>query len=381
MVHFLIPEGMSGNWIVRANLILQGMTQTAVDTTSPSLPPPATALPVSADRQARLGLLSDAVLNTFSSHSGNLSMIEDRIKGCLVTEAPPLGEIAQYLLALGGKRIRPLLVLLSGKLFGLQTPNQQIIDVAAGIELIHTATLLHDDIIDQSPTRRSQTSAYHKYGLTDTLLTGDFLLVKAFGICARLDQFVIQATEQACVELTEGEVLEGKLGPARAVSMSEYVKIISKKTASLFRLASATGSHIAGANPADVACMQRFGLQAGIAFQMVDDILDIVADADLLGKPSGTDLRQKTPSLVNLLWLQSGDPVAERYFSEIEERTDVAPIVASLRQSGIIEEARKFARQYAESAKDALAMVSVPVCEESRQSLLAILDYTLERCL
>lgn len=357
------------------------MNSTAVSDQNKTYPAP---LPLTAERQARLGLLTDAVQQTFAATAPSLLAIEQRIKSCLISEARPLTEISEYLLALGGKRVRPLMVTLAAKLFGMDAPSQALIDAAAGIELIHTATLLHDDIIDQSPTRRSKTSAFHKYGLTDTLLTGDFLLVRAYGLCAKLDRFVIESTEQACVELTEGEVLEGKLGPDRTVRLDEYINIISKKTASLFRLSAGVGAHVAGALPQDVAAMQLFGLHSGIAFQMIDDILDVVADADLLGKPSGTDLRQKTPSLVNILWLETGSATARKYFNEqpsSSSNSDVSEIVNCLRSSAVIEQAREHARQYAGSAQRALLSVCGATDEQTKQQLLAILDYTLERCL
>ena len=326
--------------------------------------------------------LKDAIRLAFLGVAGDLENIEKRIGEVFGSDARQLSEISQYLLALGGKRVRPLLALLSAKLCGMKAPSSQLIDTAAGIELIHMATLLHDDIIDESVTRRHQTSAYIKYGLPATLLTGDFLLVRAFGLCAKLDPFIIENTERACIELTEGEILEGKISD-RPVSLDDYVTIVGKKTASLFALAAASGAHCAGADDSTVERLRSFGWHAGVAFQMVDDILDITADEDLLGKPSGADLRQKTPSLINVLWLASGDTKAKAFFTTALPTTEMATrAVQYLKTSAVVDQARTLATDYATKANLALTSVQGSDFDDSvRSHLLALVEYTLSRCL
>jgi geranylgeranyl pyrophosphate synthase len=262
----------------------------------------------------------------------------------------------------------------------MREPSAPVIDVAAGIEMIHMATLLHDDIIDESPTRRHKPSAFKQYGLPPSLLAGDFLLVRAFGLCAKLDPYVIERTERACVELTEGEVLEGHLTVDARYSLEQYETVVAKKTASLFSLSAAVGAFYTGTSRENVQRLSDFGLHSGIAFQMVDDILDITAEEDLLGKPSGTDLRQQTPSLVNILWLRSGDERAKELFSAPTVTDSAArDAVALLRGSTVIAEAREVACSAANRACEALQ--GVTGCdEEVRSELLALLDYTLNRC-
>ena len=340
-------------------------------------------LPIAAGREDALGLLQESAKAAFLAGAEGQALVDARIRSCLGSEAPVLREISEYLLNLGGKRIRPLLAILSAKLFRAEELSEQLIDAAAGIELIHMATLLHDDIIDESPTRRSQPSAFVRYGMPPTLLTGDFLLVKAFGLCARLDPYIIERTERACIELTEGEVLEGKLEPTRSLSIDGYLDIISKKTASLFSLASAVGAFSTGADPSHVERLSRFGHAAGMAFQMVDDILDVTADEDLLGKPSGTDLKQRTPSLVNMLWLDSGDPRAKQFFRDpAPSLKQCQSTVAYLKSSAIIDEARRMARQSAQDARSQLEnLPSAVISTDIRATLLALIEYTLQRCL
>lgn len=323
-----------------------------------------------------------AAKNAFKSVEHDLNRVEERIVRAFQSEAEVLTQIASYLLNLGGKRIRPVMTLLSGKLFGQSPASAQLVDVAAGIELIHMATLLHDDIIDASPTRRKKTSAYREFGLPQSLLAGDFLLVRAFGICAHLDTFVIERTERACVELTEGEVLEGTLSAETPYSFAQYLDVISKKTASLFELSTAVGAHLAGATPDSVSRIGAFGRTAGIAFQMIDDVLDIVSTEEQLGKPVGTDLRQKTPSLVNVIWKQSGDPFAVQFFNspEISEE-QCKRAVAHLKENPIIEQARSIATEYAEKAlAELLALPESEIDLKVQKQLAAILTYSLERC-
>ncbi len=327
--------------------------------------------------------LRESARAVFEHSRTGLRVIEDRMSSCLASDAPALKEISSYLLSLGGKRIRPLLALLSAELFGLKTPSPKLIDAASGVELIHMATLLHDDIIDQSPRRRNQESAYVRYGLVSSLLTGDFLWVRAFGLCAHLGPFIVSATERACVELTEGELEEGKLSPQAPQNFEKYLQTVSKKTGSLFSLSCAIGAHCAGASAEQASCMARFGQHAGIAFQMIDDILDVTADEDLLGKPSGTDLKQKTPSLLNILWLASGDESAERFFSlESPSDAETKEALALLRESEVIGAARETAKKYAAFAKAELDTLPADIIDAAaKKRLLTLLDFTLERCL
>jgi geranylgeranyl pyrophosphate synthase len=333
-------------------------------------------------KQDKLGLLKLSVKAAFLAGALGLRSVENRIRECLGSDSKSLTEISTYLLDLGGKRMRPLLTILASQLFRMESPSKALIDAAAGIELIHMATLLHDDIIDQSPQRRSKPSAYSLYGLPETLLTGDFLLVRAFGLCAKLDHFVIEETEKACVSLTEGEIKEGTIDLERLPTFDQYVTVIEKKTASLFELSSVIGAHLAGANSDEVKKLRVFGRYAGVAFQMIDDILDITADEDLLGKPAGTDIRQRTPSLVNLIWLEEEPEKAYDFFSKTQSEESIKSTLAYLSHSKVIEKARLHAKDYAGRATNALiALDEDNIDIKVREQLFSLLDYTLERCL
>lgn len=320
---------------------------------------------------------------SFPHAERDLREVEQAISLKLASNAHLLQEISKYLLDLGGKRIRPLLAINAARLFGMDKPSPEVIKVSAGIEMIHMATLLHDDIIDRSPTRRSNASAYKRYGIEPTLLAGDFLLVRAFGICAELDEFVVKKTESACVELTEGEMLEGTITPDRKPSFNDYIDIISKKTASLFALSTTVGAYLAGAQTEDIKKLSEYGLAAGVAFQMIDDILDVTATEDVLGKPIGTDLRQKTPTLINLLWLEE-DPIEASKFFAISEPSndDCLRALIRVKESSTISRARDVATEYASLAEQSLLSLSpTAIRRDIWDNLRLLLVYTLKRCL
>lgn len=335
----------------------------------------AAPLPQTGNAKARL-------LQVLASLSG-MKAVDGLIREKLSSEAELLTKIPEYLLNLGGKRMRPALTLLAARAFGMQQPNQALLDVAAGIELIHMATLLHDDIIDKSPTRRHQESAFVKFGLENTLLSGDFLLVRAFSLCARLDTYIINETEQACIELTEGEILEVPLHLQRH-TLDSSLTISRKKTAALFRLAACSAAHLAGAGNAATSRMSQFGESLGIAFQILDDILDVTSDENLLGKKSGLDLIERKPSVVNVLWLNSGSKLAQRLSSipGDNEEEFARQALVELRPGKVIQEARALALKYTAQASSALAeaaKLATKIDASAMEDLRALIEYTVER--
>lgn len=317
-----------------------------------------------------------------------LTTVESIISAAFASDVRLMREIPAYLLKLGGKRIRPVLSLLAGKALGLSTPPQALLDISAGIELIHMATLLHDDIVDRSPTRRHQPSPYAKYGTNATLLSGDFLLTRAFGLCARLDSTIITATEQACIELVEGEALETSLYEDDHTLETSLV-IAERKTASLFRLAAFCASHVAGISPDRVLSMSTFGQELGVAFQIIDDILDVTSDEATLGKRAGLDIIERKPSAVNVLWLESGDPRARRLKTPPPQNQDdesefVAESLAHLINGPVIAQARKLAISRAETARAALRSALESSSDRggvAGASLEAVIDFAIERAL
>lgn len=316
-----------------------------------------------------------------------LQAVEDLIASKFETEAPRLAEISDYLFRLGGKRLRPALTVLVAQAFGMKEPAQSLIEVAAGIELIHMATLLHDDIIDRSPIRRHHPSPYAAFGTNDTLLTGDFLLTRAFSLCARLDPFIIDATEEACIHLTEGEILETALYTAPHSLDSSRI-IAEKKTAALFRLGARSAGFLCGLRGETLSALDSFGNHLGISFQMLDDLLDVISPEERLGKRPGTDLRERKPSLINLLWINTGSSLAQRLRQEPQEDEEafVAAALKEIAESSVIEEAREIARAEALAARATLGTAvtlaqqsGVRVSDEALAALELVVSYTLGR--
>ena len=191
------------------------------------------------------------------------------------------------------------------------------IEAAVALELIHSATLLHDDIIDGGETRRGRPSALRTFGLADTLVGGDFLFSRAFALCARFEAEVIRWAADACVALTEGEIMQGRFRHNPAVTVADYMEIIERKTASLFATGARTAAHLAGTPPALVDAMAGCGRDLGLAFQLSDDLLDVAGRPAVTGKPRGIDLRDGNPSLPIVLAM-ARDPEFARVFADPE---------------------------------------------------------------
>ena len=316
-----------------------------------------------------------------------LADVETVIRASFKSDVAAMRDIPDYLLGLGGKRIRPVLTLLCGKALGVEAIDDDLLDVSAGIELIHMATLMHDDIIDQSPVRRHQPSPYARFGTAATLLSGDFLLTRAFGLCAKLDDEIITATEQACIELVEGEALESALHTQHHTRASSLT-IAQRKTASLFRLAAFSATHLAGAPARTKELMSTFGESLGIAFQIIDDILDVTSDEATLGKKQGLDLLERKPSLVNVLWLESGDPEAKRLLAapldEAQEQLWVDSALERLKSGPVVAETKRLAASYADTASKALTEAlggDLHALNPAGEALFAVVDFALERVL
>lgn len=286
-------------------------------------------------------------VDPYSVVARQLQRVEQKLAECTRSRESEITEIASHLIRGGGKRIRPVITLLTFAAFQGER-EQDAVDIATAMELIHAATLLHDDIIDGAEFRRGKQSAYKRYGLTRTLVTGDFLFIKAFEFAGKFDDTVVQWTADACTSLTEGEILQGSFNRNRTVTAEDYLHIVERKTASLFQTGAKLGAYIAGAAPGQVEMAASFGLNLGIAFQMMDDVLDVVGRRDLLGKSTGMDLRDGNPSLPIVLSLLDGHRTVSRVFqSQTPTEDDIQRALDAMGNGTVIERARSFSRKYA----------------------------------
>jgi octaprenyl-diphosphate synthase len=286
-----------------------------------------------------------------------LQRVERQLAIRLQSREPLLNEISQYLIGAGGKRVRPAVVLLVFRACGGEDPAD-IIDIATALELIHTASLLHDDIIDGSATRRGKASAFQRFGLADSLVAGDFLFSQAFALCGRFEEKVIHWAAEACIQLTEGEIMQGRFRHNPDVTREDYLEIIARKTASLFSQGARLGAYLSGASPEIVESMASCGYCVGMAFQIVDDLLDVQGDGKRTGKPTGADLKDGNPSLPLVLAIAT-DPEVKRVFQKKHPTPDeVAHALERVRHSGVLTEVREMASAYRSQALSALDRLS-----------------------
>ncbi len=301
--------------------------------------------------------------------ASDLTQVEQRIAEVLTSREPRLTEIADYLINAGGKRVRPAVALLMFRACG---GNQitDMVDLSVSLELIHTATLLHDDIIDSNDVRRGKDAAPLRFGISDTLVTGDFLFCRAFEVCGRFEPKIVAWAAQACVQLTEGEILQGRYRRNLEADEEVYIEIIARKTASLFSAGTRIGAYLAGVSDAMVERMNQCGRDIGIAFQMIDDVLDIEGDASNIGKRVGTDLLDGNPSLPIVRGLDIPEVrrafVAESCSVEEAEQARIA-----ICQAGIPASVREDANAHAKRAGEVLADLPVSEFRDALERLVA----------
>ncbi len=308
-------------------------------------------------------------MDPYSFVADQLRLVERRLLDCTCSKEREINEIASRLIKDGGKRVRPVVTLLTFNAFDGEREDD-VVDIAAAMELIHAATLLHDDIIDGAEFRRGKESVYKRYGLTRTLVTGDFLFIKAFEFAGRFDETVVQWTADACTSLTEGEVLQSSFNRNRTVTAQDYIRIVARKTAPLFQTGAKLGAYIAGASSEQVEVAANFGLNLGIAFQMMDDVLDVVGRRDLLGKSTGMDLRDGNPSLPIVLSLLDGQQTVARVFqSQTPTENDIQRALDAMGNGTVIERARSFSRKYAVEASREIDKLPVSAARDGLKVL------------
>jgi octaprenyl-diphosphate synthase len=307
----------------------------------------------------------------------DLSRVERRLREELLSREPRLEEIAWHLVGAGGKRLRPLVVLLAFRAAaaaGSLARLEDAIEAAVALELIHSATLLHDDIIDGNETRRGRPSALARFGTADTLVGGDFLFCRAFALCARFEADVIRWAGDACVTLTEGEILQARFRRNPAVTLADYHEIVARKTAVLFSTGARTAAHLAGGDATLVAAMHECGHRLGVAFQMQDDLLDVTGETTVIGKPRGLDLRDGNPSLPIVLAMPRVPELARLFAIDDPSPADVETGLARIRASGVLDDIRRLIRTETDAAVALLAHLPPTDAREALLAIVAQLD-------
>jgi octaprenyl-diphosphate synthase len=277
----------------------------------------------------------------------------------LLSDIPLINELVEYILNCGGKRIRPLLVLLTARAFDHQ--DQQHIDLAAAIELIHTATLLHDDVVDSSTLRRGNKTANNIWGNEASVLVGDFLYSRAFQLIVKLKNLeILDIFSSATNLIAEGEILQ--LINCRDPDTTEqsYYDVIRRKTAKLFEVAAQTGAALNNPSSQEMAAMQHYGIHLGTAYQLIDDALDYSSSAAEMGKNMGDDLAEGKPTLPLIHALRQGTPAEVTLLKEAIQSgntENLNSILTIIESTGAIEYTANAAKQQIQQAINGLTHI------------------------
>ena len=296
----------------------------------------------------------------------------------LASDVALINQIARYIINAGGKRVRPKLVLLFANALGFRGPERH--ELAAIVEFIHTATLLHDDVVDESALRRGRETANAMFGNAASVLVGDFLYSRAFQMMVSVNRMrVLEVLADATNVIAEGEVLQLMNMHDADLSVDDYLRVIRFKTAKLFEASARLGAVLAEAPREIEDGCAAYGRSLGTAFQLVDDLLDYEGEASQLGKNVGDDLREGKPTLPLLVAMQKGNQAERELIRNAIEHGEVErlpDIVAIVRRTGALETTRNAARQEAARARAALSVLGA---SQEREALLEFCVRSVER--
>lgn len=310
--------------------------------------------------------------------AADMGAVDTLIRTRLASNVVLINQISAHIIGSGGKRLRPMLHLLAARACGYHG-NGQIL-LAALIEFIHTSTLLHDDVVDESDLRRGRQTANAVWGNAASVLVGDFLYSRSFQMMVELDDMrIMRILADTTNRIAEGEVLQLlNIGNADTTEQA-YLDVIERKTAVLFSAATRLGAVLAGLPAEQEEALAQYGLDLGYAFQIADDVLDYVSDVDTLGKNIGDDLAEGKPTLPVIYAIANSSPeqaASVRRAIESGGLDSLDNIVAAIRDSGAIEHARSRAEHYAQSARSALSALPASA---ARDALSLLADYSVNR--
>jgi heptaprenyl diphosphate synthase len=324
---------------------------------------------------ASSGLLGVTDPQLQASVSEGLEQVETRLREVVVSSHPLLTGAAAHLVEAGGKRFRPLLALLAAH-FG-DPRAAKVVDAAVVVELTHLATLYHDDVMDEAPVRRGAESANTRWTNTVAILTGDYLFARASDLTAGLGTEATRIQSRTFARLVEGQIAETAGPPAGADPVAHHLQVLSDKTASLIATSARLGAMMAGA-PADVVdTLAAYGEAIGVAFQLSDDLIDVLSDTGQSGKTPGTDLREGVPTLPVLLARADGDAaLLAALEADLSSDAALADALRLLRGHPAMDRARARLESYVAQAG---SVASGLPAGAPREALLALADYVLQR--
>lgn len=285
----------------------------------------------------------------------DMQAVDRVISDRLASGVPLVGQVSHYIIGAGGKRLRPILLLLTSGALGCSAPMRH--NLAAVVEFIHTATLLHDDVVDESAMRRGNPTANAAFGNPASVLVGDFLYSRAFQMLVEAnDMRILQVLADATNVIAEGEVMQLMNMHNAGLDEAGYLQVIRSKTAKLFEASARVGALLAQASPEQEAACADFGQALGTAFQVIDDVLDYTGEAAVMGKNLGDDLREGKATLPLIAAMQRGSPAQSQVISSAIERGEIGKlneIIAIVQATGSLVVARDAAAQEAQRAIEA----------------------------
>ena len=307
----------------------------------------------------------------------DLVLVEDRLKSVSEVDFPWLAELLDYSLKGGGKRIRPALTLLSGKFYDYNLGS--LLPMATAVELMHTATLVHDDAVDNSLVRHGRPTINKVWGEDKAVLLGDYLFAKAGEFAADTGNLrVIKLFSQTLQTISTGELNQSFNAFNLEQTHQHYFQRISRKTASLFSLATESGAILSRAREKSVKVLKGYGYNLGITFQIVDDILDFIGTEEEMGKPVGSDLAQGTLTLPAMLLLERypEDNPVKKVFQNQDRQKNIELAIELIRNSSIVSECYEVASEHCSKACQNLKLLPD---NASRRALIELADYVLDR--
>ena len=308
----------------------------------------------------------------------DMKAVDAVIRARLHSDVALVQQVAEYIISAGGKRLRPALVLLSAGALGYRGVLHH--ELAAIVELIHTSTLLHDDVVDESDLRRGRETANALFGNAASVLVGDFLYSRTFQMMVDIDDMrVMRVLSNATNVIAEGEVLQLMNCHDANVDEASYLQVIRYKTAKLFEAAGQLGAIIAGASAQTERCMADYGMHLGTAFQLIDDVLDYSGDFLKTGKNIGDDLAEGKPTLPLLYAMRHGTPEQAARIREAIEHgglTEFQSVLAAIKDTNALQYTREQAQREIRIANDA---ISILPDSNSKSALLQLAAFAVER--
>jgi octaprenyl-diphosphate synthase len=313
-----------------------------------------------------------------SSIAEDMRAVDDVIRESLHSEVVLINQVADYIINSGGKRLRPALVLLSAGVFGkIETHHHTL---SAVIEFIHTATLLHDDVVDDSAMRRGRATANTLFGNAASVLVGDFVYSRAFQMMVSVNNIrVMEILAEATNIIAEGEVLQLLNINDADISDEDYLRVIHYKTAKLFEAATRLGAVICKASAQDEEAMAEYGMRLGTAFQLIDDVLDLSGESEDIGKNLGDDIAEGKPTLPLLYAMRNGNEDQRKLIRraiELGGLEDLTAVMKAVKDTGALDYVRSIAKQEAKRACQAIS--HLPKTSQ-HQSLIDLAEFAVSR--